>query len=112
VLDAVPVEAGLWPYRVAAPPPGVALAAHPVMMPPPALLPLDVGDPASVRCSDDKVANRNVRDFGWERSLARPFRDARRFPSTRWWPVPGATRTTLGLGFVHRSRDILCRAKP
>jgi len=49
VLDQVPVETGLWPFRVAAPPPGIALAPHPVMMPPPALLPLDVGDPASVR---------------------------------------------------------------
>ena len=33
-----------------------------------------------VPCSDAKVANRN-RDFGWE--IARPFSDARRFPSTR-----------------------------
>jgi hypothetical protein len=30
--------------------------------------------------------------------LTRPFRDARRFTSTRWYPVPGATRTTLGFG--------------
>jgi hypothetical protein len=29
------------------------------------------------------------------RSLTRPFRDARRFPSTRWY---GATRTTFGCG--------------
>jgi hypothetical protein len=27
------------------------------------------------------------------RSLTRPLRDARRFPSTRWYPVPRATRT-------------------
>jgi hypothetical protein len=49
VLDQVHVETGLWPFRVAAPPPGIALAPHPVMMPTPALLPYDVGDPASVR---------------------------------------------------------------
>jgi hypothetical protein len=29
--------------------------------------------------------------------LTRPFRDARRFPSTRWYLVPRATRTTLGV---------------
>ena len=27
-----------------------------------------------------------------------PLRDAKGFPSTRWYPVPGATRTTLGFG--------------
>ena len=32
------------------------------------------------------------------RSLTRPFRDAHRFPSTRWYPVPEAARTTLGFG--------------
>jgi hypothetical protein len=32
------------------------------------------------------------------RSLTGPLRDACRFPSTRWYPVPGATRTTLGFG--------------
>jgi SAM-dependent methyltransferase len=30
------------------------------------------------------------------RSLTRPLRDARRFPSTQRYSVPGATRTTLG----------------
>jgi hypothetical protein len=29
-------------------------------------------------------------------SLTRPLRDTRRFPSARWYPVPRATRTTLG----------------
>jgi hypothetical protein len=33
-------------------------------------------------CSDAKVANRNGRGFGWD-ELTRPFRDARRSPSTR-----------------------------
>jgi hypothetical protein len=32
------------------------------------------------------------------RLLTGPFRDARRFPSTRWYTVPGATRTALGFG--------------
>ena len=31
-------------------------------------------------------------------SLTGLFRDARRFPSTRWYTVPGATRTALGFG--------------
>jgi hypothetical protein len=45
------------------------------------------------------------------RSLTGPLRDDRRFPSTRWYPVPGATRTTLE--FVHHSRTIiLCRGVP
>jgi hypothetical protein len=32
------------------------------------------------------------------RWLTRPLRDARQFHSTRWYPVPGATRTPLGFG--------------
>jgi hypothetical protein len=35
-----------------------------------------------------KVANRNVWDFGWEIAHG-AFRDARRFPSTRWYPCSG-----------------------
>jgi hypothetical protein len=35
-----------------------------------------------------------------------------RFPSTRWYRVPGATRTTLGFGNVHHSRAIFGRAVP
>jgi hypothetical protein len=38
------------------------------------------------------------RDVSGGRSLAGPSRDARRFPSTRWYPAPGATRTALGFG--------------
>jgi hypothetical protein len=33
------------------------------------------------------------------RSLTGPLRDARRFPSTRLYPVPGATRTPRGPSF-------------
>jgi hypothetical protein len=47
--------------------------------------------------SGEKVANRGGKGFGWE-ILTRPLRDARRFPSTHCYSVPGATRTTLGFG--------------
>jgi hypothetical protein len=48
------------------------------------------------------------------RSLTGPFRDARRFSSTRLYPVPGATRTTLGFGIRPSSKDhsLSRRAKP
>jgi hypothetical protein len=46
------------------------------------------------------------------RSLTGPLRDARRFPSARWCPVPGLRVRRWGLGSVHRSRAILCRAVP
>jgi hypothetical protein len=47
------------------------------------------------------------------RSLTLPLRDASRFPSTRWYPVPRATPTRReSLGFVYRSRTISCRAVP
>jgi hypothetical protein len=64
--------------------------------------------------SDGKVANRDVRDFGWEIALTGPLRDARRFPSTRWYPVPRATRTTLGFGIRPSFKDhsLSRRAKP
>jgi hypothetical protein len=41
-------------------------------------------------------------------------RDARRFPSTRWYPVPGATRTTLGFGICpsFKGHFLSRRAKP
>ena len=43
-----------------------------------------------------EVATRDEKGFGWEVPLTGPLRDARRFPSTRWCPVPGTTRTTPG----------------
>ena len=48
------------------------------------------------------------------RSLTGPLRDARRFPSTRWYPVPGATRTTLGFGICPSFKDhsLSRRAQP
>jgi hypothetical protein len=47
-------------------------------------------------------------------SLTRPLRDARRFSSTRWYSVPGATRATLGFGIrLSFKRHFLSpRAKP
>jgi hypothetical protein len=45
------------------------------------------------------------------RSLTGPFRDARRFPSTRLPPVPGATRTPRVFGiFPHPFRSLSHRA--
>jgi hypothetical protein len=50
--------------------------------------------------------------------LTRPIRDARRFPSTRWYPVPspwyGPTRTTLGFGICPSSKGhfLSRRAEP
>jgi hypothetical protein len=76
-------------------------------------LKLPRGAPRSTQCySGEKVANRDVRDFG--RSLKRPFRDVRRFPSTRWNPVPEATRATLGFGIrpSFKGQFLSRRAKP
>jgi hypothetical protein len=49
-----------------------------------------------------KDANRNDRGFGREVSRTAPFRDARRFPATRWYPVLTCTRTprTFGIIFI------------
>jgi hypothetical protein len=44
-----------------------------------------------------KGANRNVRGFGWEISLTRLFRDAHRFPSTRWFPRAGGYTYDVGV---------------
>jgi hypothetical protein len=47
-------------------------------------------------------------------SLTGPLRDARRFPSTRWYSVPGAARTTLGFGrcAAFKEHSLSRRAKP
>jgi hypothetical protein len=46
--------------------------------------------------------------------LTRPLRDARRFPFTRWYPVPGTTRTTSGFGICPSFKDhsLSRRAQP
>jgi hypothetical protein len=48
------------------------------------------------------------------RWLTRPFRDAHRFPPTRWYPVPGATHTPLGFGLCpsFKGHFLSPRAKP
>jgi hypothetical protein len=45
----------------------------------------------------NKHANRHVWGFGWGMALTRPFRDARRFPSTRWYPVLGGYAYDVGV---------------
>jgi hypothetical protein len=49
------------------------------------------------RCKSLRIVTRGI---SGGRALTGPLRDARRFPSTRWYPVPGATRTTLWLSIV------------
>jgi hypothetical protein len=65
---------------------------------------------------DAKVANRTVgiSDFGGRPLFTRPFRDARRFPSTRWYPVPRDTHTTLGFGTCpsFKGHSLSPRAEP
>jgi hypothetical protein len=47
------------------------------------------------------------------RSLTGPLRDARRFPSPRWYPVPSATRTKLGIDICPSFKGLFfCRAVP
>jgi hypothetical protein len=61
------------------------------------------------------VANRSVRGFRWGVAHAAPFRDARRFPSTRWYPVPEGLRVRRwGLGFVHQGAffSVACQTLP
>jgi hypothetical protein len=43
-----------------------------------------------------------------------PLRDARRFPSTRWYSIPGAKRTPLGFGIcpAFKGHFLSRRAKP
>jgi hypothetical protein len=47
------------------------------------------------------------------RTLTRPLRDARRFPSTRSYPVPRSSRTPRKFRILFlRSRASFCRAVP
>ena len=95
-------------------PPEPAPAPAPAPAPPAAAAAATASLSTRTTYSDEQVANRNDRDFGWEISLTRPLRDAHRFPSTRWYPVPGATRTTLGFGIRPSFKDpfLSRRAKP
>jgi hypothetical protein len=63
-------------------------------------------------CSDDKVANRNVRDFGWEMSSRGRFVTPVDFPLHDCSPDQGLHIRRESLGFVHRSRAIFCRPVP
>jgi hypothetical protein len=58
-----------------------------------------------------RIVTLGISGGGW---LTGPFRDARRFPSTRWYLVPEATRTPLGLGSCPSFKDhsLSRRAKP
>jgi hypothetical protein len=57
------------------------------------------------------VEYRTKRGFECEMRLTRPFRDTRRSPSPRWYPVPRATRTTSGFVGIRPSlfKDSLSR---
>jgi hypothetical protein len=67
---------------------------------------------AQQRCKQElRIVTRGV---SGGRSLTRPLRDARRFHSTRWYLVPGATRTPRKFGICLSSKDhsLSRRAKP
>ena len=63
------------------------------------------------RCKRLRIVTLGI--SGW-RSLTRPFRDARRFPSTRWYPVLTCTRTTRKFGICRsfKGHFLSRRAKP
>ena len=63
------------------------------------------------RCKKWRIVALGVSAGG---SLTRPLRDTRRFPSTRWYSVPGATRTTLGFEICpsFKGHFLSRRAKP
>jgi hypothetical protein len=69
--------------------------------------------PVAALCSDAKVANRDVRDFGWGIAHAAV---SRRPPISLYTMVPrtGATRTTLGLGLCasFKGHPLPRRAEP
>jgi hypothetical protein len=56
-----------------------------------------------VACSDAKVANRNVRDFGWEIARGR-FATPADFPLHDYSPYSHVHVRRESLGFVHRSK--------
>ena len=63
-------------------------------------------------CSDEKVANRNVRGFGWEIAHGGCFATPADFPRLDGTPKRGLRVRRWGLGFVHHSRTIFCCAVP
>ena len=61
---------------------------------------------------DEKVANRNVRDFGCEVSSRGSFATPADFPRNDCSPYSHVHVHRESLGFVHRSRIIFCRPVP
>jgi hypothetical protein len=62
--------------------------------------------------SSKKVANRNVRDFGWEIAHEAVFATPADFPRQDRSPYSHAHARRGSLGFVHRSRGNFCRPVP
>jgi hypothetical protein len=53
-----------------------------------------LGHATQLPYSDEKVANRNVRDFGWKRSITRPFRP----------PIPLCRIVARTEGYTHAAK--------
>jgi hypothetical protein len=66
---------------------------------------------ATQRCNKLRIVTVGI---SGRRSLTGPLRDGRRFPSTRVYPVPGATRATTGFGIrpSFKGHFLSRRAKP
>jgi hypothetical protein len=60
----------------------------------------------------EKVANRNVRDFGWEMSSRGRFATPADFSLHDCSPYSHVHVRRESLGFVHRSRPIFCQPVP
>jgi hypothetical protein len=65
---------------------------------------LTLTSPARSLC-DEKVANRNVRDFGWEIAHG-PYATPADFPPHDGTPYRELRARRRGLGFVHHSRTV------
>jgi hypothetical protein len=68
--------------------------------------------PPSPRFGDEKVANRDVRDFEWEMSSRGRFATPADFPRHDGTPYSHVHVRRERLGFVHRSRTIFYRPVP
>jgi hypothetical protein len=74
--------------------------------------------PSRVLCVLWRTATKKLRivpeGISGGRSLTGPLRDARRFPSPRWYLVPGATRTNVGFGIcpLFKGHSLSRRAQP
>jgi hypothetical protein len=61
--------------------------------------------PSRCAAATEKVANRRGRGLVRGGGSRGRFATPARIPSTRWYPVPGATRTTLGFGMCPSFKD-------